>query len=526
MADQVVIKDGLIYSGQFCGGIISDFWKRWPDYWNDYKDGMTMKSVASIFFLFFACISPAFAFGELMDKATEQHIGISEMLLGTAIIGILHAIFSAQPLIILGGTGPMLVFTGLVFQLCKSLEIAFLPCYAWVGIWIGVYHVLLGATDACFLIKWCSRFTDEIFTGLIGVIFIATAFADVAAFFDEDSGLSTLSALYSMVLTSITFAIAFFLFRFRQSRYLHPKLRALLADFGAPIAITIPAILSHVWLSGVHVNGVAAPDSLQTTMERDWFINPFDSPSWVPFLAAGAAIPAVLLTFLDHNITKRIICSPDNKLRRAAGYHYDTAFVGVLIVICSLFGFPWLVGATVRSINHLASLRHMETVVSADGREKQEVKSVQESRITALGIHVAILAACAALHVLKVIPVAVVLGLFIYMGVVAMLGIQFTDRLFLLITESKSFPWTHYVRWVPLKKIHLFTFIQVICLILLMIVKSSVIGILFPILVALLIPLRMHILPKLGFTDQDLTMLDADELEDKDAENKGARDLI
>ena len=43
------------------------------------------------------------------DK-TEDHIGVSELLLAEAINGVLFALFSGQPLMIVGLTGPVLVF--------------------------------------------------------------------------------------------------------------------------------------------------------------------------------------------------------------------------------------------------------------------------------------------------------------------------------------------------------------------------------------------------------------------------------
>ena len=43
------------------------------------------------------------------DK-TEGHIGVSELLLAAAINGVLFALFSGQPLMIVGLTGPVLVF--------------------------------------------------------------------------------------------------------------------------------------------------------------------------------------------------------------------------------------------------------------------------------------------------------------------------------------------------------------------------------------------------------------------------------
>jgi len=45
--------------------------------------------------------------------------GTIEMLLAGAICGFGYAVFSGQPLTIIGATGPLLVFESIVFQICE-----------------------------------------------------------------------------------------------------------------------------------------------------------------------------------------------------------------------------------------------------------------------------------------------------------------------------------------------------------------------------------------------------------------------
>ena len=81
--------------------------------------------------------------------------------------------------------------------------------------------------------------------------------------------------------------------------------------------------------------------------------------------------------------------------------------MGVLIAGCSMFGIPWLVAATVRSLNHVHSLATIESVVSRNGDSRERVLHVRETRVTALAIHLMIGLSVFALPVLKMIPVAV-----------------------------------------------------------------------------------------------------------------------
>lgn len=72
---------------------------------------------------------------------------------------------------------------------------------------------------------------------------------------------------------------------------------------------------------------------------------------------------------------------------------------------------------------------------------------------------------------------------FIYMYVAFPFSIQFMDRLKLLLMPLKHQPDFIYLRHVPLRRVHLFTFLQVVCLALLWILKSTVAAIIFPVMV-------------------------------------------
>lgn len=65
----------------------------------------------------------------------------------------------------------------LFFQFAKDLEIDYLAWRLWMGVWILVIALVFVATEAAFLVKYVSRFTQEIFAFLISLIFIYETFA-------------------------------------------------------------------------------------------------------------------------------------------------------------------------------------------------------------------------------------------------------------------------------------------------------------------------------------------------------------
>ena len=449
-----------------------------------------------------------------MAELTDNHIGPAEMLVGSAICGVVYALFAGQPLIILGGTGPLLIYTWLLYVLCGQvgLENYFLETFACVGLWTGLMLLVLAITDASCLMRYFTRFTDEIFAALISLIFIYAAVEALAHIVSEvyqDERVSHDGALVPLILAMGTFFVALGLSRFRRSRYLLARIREFLADFGPAIALVAMTVVAVTWFHDVETATLPAPDSIQPTLDRAWTVNPFAAPKWVWFASIGPAVLATVLIYVDQNITARLVNSRDHKLHKGAAYHYDLAVMGILIAACSLFGLPWLVAATVRSLNHLRSLATLENVVSRDGGTRERVLHVRETRITGLAIHLLMGISLLALPLLKIIPMAVLYGLFLFMGVVSMAGNQFFERLRLWLMDSSLYPTTHYIRRVPIWTIHRFTMLQLVCLLILGAVELTPLGILFPLFLVLLVPLRIWV--GRFFTEEELAALDSEE---------------
>jgi hypothetical protein len=81
------------------------------------------------------------------------------------------------------------------------------------------------------------------------------------------------------------------------------------------------------------------------------------------------------------------------------------------------------------------------------------------------------------------------------------------------LTDSALYPVNHYTRRVPTKTIHMFTLVQFLCLIVLCMINispSEPIRILFPIFIALLVPVRWMM--GFFFSEENLAALDADEV--------------
>uniref|UniRef100_A0A672SNG4 Anion exchange protein n=1 Tax=Sinocyclocheilus grahami TaxID=75366 RepID=A0A672SNG4_SINGR len=309
---------------------------------------------------------------------------------------------------------------------------------------------------------------------------------------------------WSIILFFSTVAMSSFLKEFKTSRYFPTKVRAVISDFA--VFITIMTMVLIDYALGVPSPKLQVPNEFKPTRDdRGWFISPIGpNPWWTIIVAFLPALLCTILIFMDQQITAVIINRKEHKLKKGCGYHLDLFVVGVMLGVCSVMGLPWFVAATVLSISHVNSLK-LESECSAPG-EQPKFLGIREQRFTGLMIFVLMGSSVFMTSVLKNIPMPVLYGVFLYMGASSLRGIQFFDRLRLFGMPAKHQPDFIYLRHVPLRKVHLFTIIQLSCLVLLWVIKTSRAAIVFPMMVLALLFIRK--LLDFVFCKRDLSWLD------------------
>ncbi|KAK9139119.1 hypothetical protein Scep_008800 [Stephania cephalantha] len=148
---------------------------------------------------------------------------------------------------------------------------------------------------------------------------------------------------------------------------------------------------------------------------------------------------------------------------------------------------------------------------------------VKEQRVSNL-LQATMVGGCvAAMPILKMIPTSVLWGYFAFMAIESLPGNQFWERLLLLFTAPsrryKVLEDYHatFVETVPFKTIAVFTIFQTTYLLVCFgITWIPIAGVLFPLLIMLLVPLRQYLLPKF-FKGPHLQDLDAAEYEEAPA---------
>ncbi|KAJ8349553.1 hypothetical protein SKAU_G00246830 [Synaphobranchus kaupii] len=321
------------------------------------------------------------------------------------------------------------------------------------------------------------------------------------------------TALLSLVLMLGTFFIAFFLRKFRNSRFLGGKARRVIGDFGIPISILFSVIVDYS-IPDTYTQKLNVPSGFSVTSpdQRGWLISPFGDKKPFPAWMMGASIiPALLvfiLIFMETQITSLIVCKKERRLIKGSGFHLDLLLIVFLGAMCPLFGLPWLTAATVRSVTHVNALTVMSKA-TAPG-EKPMIQEVKEQRVTGMLVSLLVGMSIVMTDVLRTIPLAVLFGIFLYMGVTSLTGIQLYERIMLMVTPAKHHPDHIYVTKVKTWRMNMFTIIQLACIVLLWVVKSTVASLAFPFILIMTVPLRRLVLTRI-FEERELKALDSEE---------------
>ncbi|KAF6106310.1 solute carrier family 4 member 5 [Phyllostomus discolor] len=349
------IGEELIWTGRFFGGLCLDVKRKLPWFLSDFYDGFHIQSISAILFIYLGCITNAITFGGLLGDATDNYQGVMESFLGTAMAGSLFCLFSGQPLIILSSTGPILIFEKLLFDFSKGNGLDYMEFRLWIGLHSAVQCLILVATDASFIIKYITRFTEEGFSTLISFIFIYDAIKKmISAFkyypinvdFKPDS-ITTYKCECVAPDTANTTG-------FNASALLPPNTNTSLYN---PLNLTaldwsllskkeclnyggrllgnscqfIPdlALMSFILFFGTYSMTLTLKKfkfsryfpTKPTRPDRGWFVAPFGKNPW--WVYPASILPALLVTiliFMDQQITAVIVNRKENKLRGTEGH--------------------------------------------------------------------------------------------------------------------------------------------------------------------------------------------------------------
>ncbi|CAF1160827.1 unnamed protein product [Rotaria sordida] len=508
-----------------------DLLRRLPHYFSDFYDIFNthrglQKVLSTAVFLYFACLLPSIAFGVLNSQVTNDQISVPKAVASQCLGGIFFSIFAGQPLIVVMTTAPLTLYVKVIYILCTWYRLDFRDTYALVGLWNSFFLILYSLFGVSKIMKWSTRSTEEIFALFVSIAFLVDASThvyrnfthnystDVCKKYDKywklrrmnESLTSNLteeafeepcsrdSSLLYILLTLGTVWLGTFLYKFKQTPYLTSAKRELLTDYALPGSVIIMSLIGSLLFSQINLQ------SFSVDHEHLFVLVRFKSVTFKQIIATGGlGFSLSLLMFLDQNIAGAIVNSPANKLKKGKAFHIDLFVIAILNGWLSLFGLTWMHGALPLSPLHVKALADTEERVE-QGHIQSVIVKVRETRLTVLLSHILIGMSLFMRDILKQIPMPVLDGLFLYLALTSLDGNQFFERVTLFFTEQAAYPPNHYIRQVPQRKIHLFTFLQLLQLIILCFLGFSPIlysKLVLPIWLVAMVAFRYRILPKI-----------------------------
>lgn len=400
---------------------------------------------------------------------------------------------------------PIALCNKIVFDLSISLDVPFYSLYACVGLFNAFFLMLYGMLGLNSLVKLSTRSVEEIFSAFIVCCFVSDAWGDLIQNVRDNyenvsetgTSMRCVSILF-FLLKNGTLALALFLARFQGSRFLTPFVRLTVSDYALPIAVVVFSGISAAFFGNIQLERHEVPAEIT-----------FTATDMHGLTAAAIGVSLVLgftmsvLFFMDQGVSAQLVNSPVHKLQKGNANDMDLLVVAAINVFMSLYGLPWMHGLLPHSPLHVQSLAEMEEQVDCNtGKVQRVIVFVRETRLPVLACHVlVVVTVCGFPAVFSHIPVPVLDGLFMFCAFASLPGNSFFERLSLLVTQQSKYPATHYVRRCEQKQMHCFTLIQVTQLVVLVLVGIAApwpyFRMTFPLFIALLIPFRHLLLPRI-----------------------------
>jgi len=466
--------------------------------------------------MYFTSVAPAITFAATLDHDTQGHVGAVEVLLSSAICGCIFSIFGGQPLVIVGVTGPVTIFTVKVWALSQMFGVDFLQWYCWIGLWAALMHILLAILNACDLVTLVTRFSCEVFGSLIAVIYIWDAIRHLVGMFPHHEQLtpfhtasSSAAALLSVILAVGTLWLSTLLSGATSWHVFFKTIRTTIADYGVAASIVIFTLVQFFPLWDEYkVDRLQVPQTFEPTLNgRSWLVPFWKCPVVHIFTATIPAFVLTVLFYFDHNVSSLLSQKPDFKLKKPSAYNLDFFWIGIMIAVTAVLGIPPTNGLIPQAPLHVRSLA---TITHKPGGG-EEYDNVVEQRMSNLGqsVLMGLTLIPPVLRLLGVVPIGVLCGLFLFMGIASFHGNQLFARFTLFFTDPKlrtEAVSDDYID-IPFKEIAKFTLIQLFFLAVIFVVTKTPAALSFPVGIVLLVPVRRYLLPKF-FAAGHLQLLD------------------
>ncbi|QGA13183.1 hypothetical protein EYB26_000830 [Talaromyces marneffei] len=476
-------------------GMIQDIKRRAAYYWSDWTDAWDYRVVPATVYMYFANILPALAFSLDMFEKTHQSYGVNEVLLASVLGSVVFSAAAAQPLVIVGVTGPITVFNYTVYDIMAPQGTNYLAFMFWIGLWSLIFHWVLAITNACNGLTYVTRFSCDIFGFYVAFIYLQKG---IQVLTRQWSMAGETSAYLSIMVALLVLMSGYVCSMLGESTLFQRYVRKFIEDYGTPLTIIFFTGFVHIGhMRDVSVETLPTSKAFFPTVDRSWLVNLWDISVGEVFLAIPFAILLTILFYFDHNVSSLIAQGTEFPLRKPAGFHWDIFLLGLTTGIAGLLGIPF------PNVSDDDETKKGRPILITDHVVEQRVSNLTQGLLT-LGTMTSPL-----LVVLHLIPQCVLAGLFFIMGVQALQGNGITQKLVFLAQDHTFTPGSN-----PLKRLErrsaiwAFVTLELVGFGATFATTQTIAAIGFPVIILFLIPVRSFLLP-LWFRPEELATLDA-----------------
>ncbi|KAG2340152.1 hypothetical protein BDR05DRAFT_967163 [Suillus weaverae] len=521
-------------------GIISDVRARTPWYFSDWTDAWNYRVIPATALIFFANVLPGIAFSLDLIETTQQY-AVTEVLISSFMAAFVFSVFGAQPLTIAGVTGPITIFNKTIYDIIKKQSDApnYLHFVGWVYFWAAIIHWVTAILNWCNFLKYVTLFSCDTFGFYVSWVYLQYGVQVITRQFSGDFE----GALVGITLALLMLVTSFLFQRLSETTLFHRHIRRFLSDYGMPISLIVASGMAY-WgrFNTSHPTTLPVGGAFQAANGRAWLVKFWElDGKWV-----GIALPfgmiLWILFFFDHNVSSLIAQGSQFPLRKPPGFHYDFFLLGITTFIAGLIGVPAPNGLIPQAPIHTTSLLVMGKSSQKDIDEEVQITrpsslsgndsngavikieksfdysasrreapiAVVEQRVSNLaqGSLCLVLLTGPFLHILGLVPRGVLAGLFWFMGLDALKGNGITVKLLYLIRDKTLTSPDDPLHKVRKSRLLMFVAIQLVAFGATFVVTQSIAAIGFPIIILLLVPLRIYVIPRLPFTQEELSILD------------------
>ncbi|VDD79139.1 unnamed protein product [Mesocestoides corti] len=375
---------------------------------SDYTDAFTKDNVgtmlSSILFIYFVVFGPAITFGTLMINEVHPNYAISLNIFATGIFTVLYSLLAGQPLGSIGPSGPGFILETVIALVSSEALITFAVPQD-VSIPVNVND------------------TEELQSALQSNQTASKAAANLF--------LATCMLIFSILINKL-----------KRSHFFRRKFRYWIGAFNVPLGIVFVTLVEYTFFSSYNVQKLDIPAASEND-PNEW-VNVIDiskvinftqpSPAVLHGLALLLGFFFALLVFTETALNSVTALKP--KAKKPSPFVMDHVLTVVLfpLISCTL-GWPFMSGVPVRTIANTMALVKVDP--HPPPGKPAEIISLVEQRVSVLIVGVLVTFSVYLGDILRLIPVAALYGMFIYLGLCGLRGLDSVNALLALLTRRK-----------------------------------------------------------------------------------------